>query len=238
MVNVDTFMIFNGVDLSRYFVAEHVERTLLPSISNTNVKKRHIRAELSPTIIKVRIRLIEDDNFDLTEVKRKVAGKLYTEEPAQLVLYDDPTRYDMAILDGSTDFRRLWSSGETVLNFINPEGLSYTTIPTAKALLATDKVTINGTHETRPVFTVTIPQILTGFKISNLTTGQHVEITNQPLNTGNILIIDCQKELVTLNGNSIMPKVTIFSDFFALVPGDNNLTLTKAGSVTYHEAWL
>ena len=76
------------------------------------------------------------------------------------------------------------------------------------------------------------------YKITNLTTGEYVEIAGQSFAGGNQLIIDCDNELVTLNGNNIMKKVTIQSDFFALKPGKNVITSTRAGTIEFDEVWL
>lgn len=229
----NTYMIFNDIDFSSYFVVEEVKREFLPSINNSYIKSHHIKTELSPTIISVKIRLIQSDDYNLTETKREIAGKLYTDKPAKLLLYDDPSRYDIAKLDGSTDFSKLWTTGSATLKFINAEGVSYSgsarTMPIGTIL-------VDGTWKTKPVFTVTFTGSATTYKVSNVTTGKHVEITGQNFVAGNVLVIDCLNENVKLNGNPIMPKVTINSDFFVLVPGTN--VLTGAGNVTFNEAWL
>ena len=236
MYNVNTFMNFNGVDFSDYFVVEGVERSLMPGINNTYSKTKHMHTEVMPTVIAVRIRLIENDDMSLVELKREVAGLLYTDEPAKLVLYDDPTRYDMAKLDGSTDFSKLWTSGSATLKFVNAEGLSYS--DSARSL-PIGTVYVGGTRPTSPIFTVTFASIHVGdFVLTNTTTGKNVTITGQPFSNGAVLVIDCQKQLVTLNGNPIMPKVTLDSDFFMLEPGNNILTSTRPGTVTFSEAWL
>lgn len=236
MYNVNTFMNFNGVDFSDYFVVEGVERTLLPGIRNAYAKSNHMNTEILPTVIAVRIRLIENDDLSLVELKREVAGLLYTDKPAKLVLYDDPTRYDMAKLDGSTDFSKLWTSGSATLKFICAEGLSYSDFPRSAPI---GTVHVGGTRPTKPVFTITFASIYVGdFIVSNATTGKSVTITGQPFSSGAVLVIDCQKQLVTLNGNPIMPKVTLYSDFFTLNPGNNILTSTKPGTVAFNEAWL
>lgn len=239
MYNTDTFMIFNGVDFSSLLVVEEVVRSLLPGIHNTYVKNQHTWTELDPTLILVRVRLIKPSNEDLADAKRGIAGKLYTDEPAKLRLYDDPDRYDMAKLDGTTDYSKLWTTGHATLRFINYSGVAHSETGRTVAMGTSLSLNVAGTWKTKPIITVTFTSNRTGYKISNLTTGEHVEIVGQAFVTGNVLVINNQTQLVTLNGNPIMTKVTMASDFFNLVPGTNSLTSVATGvSITFNEAWL
>ena len=237
MYSTQTWMTFNGLDFDEFFVVESVTRSLMPGISNSYVKSNHIRTEIAPTVITVRIRLIEDTPLDLTEIKRQIAGKLFTDKPAKLLLYDDPTRYDMAKLDGATDFNKLWTSGSAELNFLNASGISYDETPISTSFTTSNSLAVGGTWKTKPKFTIVFGTTAPSYKITNSTTGKYVEVTT-PFAIGNTLIIDCEKELVTLNGNPIMPKVSMLSDFFDLIPGVNVLTSPRSVTVSYRSAWL
>ena len=238
MIRTDTWMEFNGHDFDGYLIAEDVTRSLLPGISNRYVKGYHLDDEIQPTVITVRVRLIQNSNHELTELKRTIAGMLYTNEPKKLLLYDDPNRYDLAKIDGSTDYSKLWTTGSAELKFINYSGLSISNQVKSIPINTSSEIMVGGTWETKPVIKVIFNSTANSYKITNLTTGEYVEIAGQSFAGGNQLIIDCDNELVTLNGNNIMKKVTIQSDFFALKPGKNVITSTRAGTIEFNEVWL
>lgn len=233
-MQTNTFMIFNGIDFSDYLTVESVDRGFMPSISNTYVKKYHRRSEINPTSIKVSVRLIQDTDEELTELKRLLAGMLFTTEPKKLILYDDPTRYDLVALDGGTSLERLWTTGRTTLTFINGEGVSYSNIPRTENI---STINVGGTWKTRPIFEMTVGSLVSEVRVTNVTTGKLVTVKSV-FQVGNKVIIDCQKEIVTVNGNPIMGKVSLQSDFFDLIPGANQLSYTVPGTVKFNEAWL
>lgn len=238
MIRTDTWMEFNGHNFDGYLIVEEVTRSLLPGISNRFVKGYHLDDEIQPTVITVRVRLIQDSNYELTELKRTIAGMLYTNEPKKLLLYDDPTRYDLAKIDGSTNYSKLWTTGSAELKFINYSGFSISNQVKSIPITTSNNIMVGGTWETKPVIKVTFTSSASSYKITNVSTGKYVEITGQSFVNGNKLVIDCDNELVTLNGNNIMKKVTIQSDFFALKPGENVITSTRAGTIEFSEVWL
>lgn len=103
-----------------------------------------------------------------------------------------------------------------------------------------NEVSISGTAETRPVFTATFATKALFFKVSN---GTDYVLVDREFNTGDVLEIDCVKEVCRLNGDSnlAMPFVTFDSDFFALKP-DGQIIVTPEGvsnvDVIYTERWL
>ena len=237
-MRANTWMTFNGQDFDNIFVVERVTRSLSAGINNSYIKEYHLKTEIAPTSIRVKIRLIEESDLALTELKRYVAGKLYSDKPEKLILYDDPTRYDIAKLDGMPDFEKLWTTGSTELNFINYSGISYSSELKSPNISTDTSLSIGGTRKTKPKITVLFSGVAASYKVTNMTTGKHVEITGQNFVAGNVLVVDCEKQVATLNGNPIMPKVTLLSDFFALQPGINLINSTKPGTIEYQEAWL
>ena len=65
-------------------------------------------------------------------------------------------------------------------------------------------------------------------KITNVTTGEYIEITENLSSSSEILTITYDKDTLTvaINGNSVLGSVTATSTFFKLQPGTNQLTLT------------
>jgi predicted phage tail component-like protein len=102
------------------------------------------------------------------------------------------------------------------------------------------EVSISGTAETRPVFTVTFATQALFFKVSN---GTDYVLVDRTFNTGDVLEIDCVEQVCKLNGdrNLAMPYVTFDSDFFALRP-NGQILVTPEGvanvDVTFTERWL
>lgn len=238
MFNTGTWMEFKGKQFDDFLVVEEVRRSLMPSISNEIVKNRNRRSEIRPTFINVKVRLISDTELNFAELKRTLAGMLHSEKPEKLVLYDDPTRYDMAIVDGNTDLDRLWTTGTTVVTFVNAEGLSYSMDKKTPVLNGQGTVVSSATWKTFPVLKVSFTATKVGYKITNVTTGKHFELKNITFNSGNQLVINCKDRIVTLNGNPIKDKVTLASDYIYLQSGNNVLNPTNETTVEFNEVWL
>ncbi|MBA4542884.1 phage tail family protein [Thermoactinomyces daqus] len=112
--------------------------------------------------------------------------------------------------------------------------------PFDESLVAIGDSTIvyNGTAETFPIFTITFAASTTNFKITN--DSEYVQVTRN-FAANDVLIVDCEKQLVTLNGASIMEYLDLDSDFFNVKSGDV-IAIDPAGiatvDVSFVERWL
>ncbi len=235
-------LVFNGFDFSAVLAVEDVRRPLLPTIANNFRLVPGRRGALHKTnlgtmIIEVDIRMITDSEVGLLGFMREMAGKLFVTEPAKLIT-DETGRWDMALLDGDTEVERFFEIGGATLKFSCPSGCSYGPGKN-ETLVGTNNIVVDGTLPTRGKATITMTANASSVMLRNITTNQLVSIAT-PLVTGNIIVIDFEKELVTLNGNLIMNKVSFTSDFFDLVPGPNQLNLSTGASavITYDTRWL
>lgn len=101
-------VIFNGHDLSA-LVSCKVNRPIMAPVNANfeSVSGRHGELFKSAYFggydLPVDIWLRSDDRRDAAAVRHALAELLCTDEPAPLVLPDDPTRYLLAIVSGSTD---------------------------------------------------------------------------------------------------------------------------------------
>lgn len=235
-------MTFNGYNFSSEFYVEEIRRPLMQGLSNnyTSFKTRsiHRNTRREPYQLEVDVRLIENSRQDVTELKRLLASKLYTEKPARLQLRDD-SRFDMASLDGQIDFERFMRTGFCTLTFL-VYGSSY------GLYLASTSQPINytGTDATYAEIELTA---LAGSSVSilNVTTGQKVTI-NRTFTAGEIVKIGEYnselefKQTAKINGASIMKYVDVASDFIQLVPGNNQFTITGASAfkISYYERFI
>lgn len=101
-------IIFNGTDLSKLVYCK-VRRPIMATVNATfeSVPGRHGEVFKSAYRggydLPVEIWLRTEDRREVAEMRHKLAAALWTDEPAPLYLPDDPTRYLLAIVSGSTD---------------------------------------------------------------------------------------------------------------------------------------
>ncbi len=83
-------------------------------------------------------------------------------------------------------------------------------------------------------------------KITNLATGEYIEVTVNLAGTGNELVIAYDKDslVVTLDGISVINQVTAASTYWKLQPGSNIISLTGSSvstdayaTVSFYSAW-
>lgn len=104
-------------------------------------------------------------------------------------------------------------------------------------------VTNNGNWTTYPVITINGP--ITNPTVGNVTTGQYMTINGSYTNT-DIIVIDLNQKLVTLNGTTARNLVAGNSQWFGAAPGVSNfyftglntLAGTTSATVVYRSAYI
>lgn len=92
---------------------------------------------------------------------------------------------------------------------------------------------VGGSYETRPVITCRPGGSVSFLKLTNMDTGEFVQI-NESLTSSSEVVIDMAKEQVTVGGQN--HAVTYESDYFALQPGRNSLRLSSGtGTIEWTE---
>ena len=177
---------------------------------------------------------------DLRTATRAISAWLTTEERKLLIFDDEPDKYYMAKVDGAIDLEQIVSSGQFDVTF-RCEPYAYA-VTGKTADFAADAATIvnAGTVNCYPVFTVTFTATATEFKVIKGT--EYVRVVKSFI-IGDVLIIDCTKGTVKLNGTTIMTYLDWQNSiFFGLSHGSNALTATPTSKTTvstaYLERWL
>lgn len=238
-------MIFNNIDFSTLFTVEKIQVPMLPSILNSYIEvpkmrgSKFVRNRLDMKAINVDIRLIEDSADDVATKVRTLAGQLYTTEPKKLIL-DDSGLYETAVLDGQIDIDKLLYTGFAILTFICPDPLSYKDKPSV-SIVDTAALSIGGTYETLPKFTISVDSTISYIKISHTESGKYVHVEHAFV-SGDVVEIDfSDKWKVRKNDVVIAEDVYIESDYFALNVGVNNVSVLPTGLdvvMEYKERWL
>lgn len=112
--------------------------------------------------------------------------------------------------------------------------------PTTIADGATETLHNAGSTRFWPVFKVDGPT--SAFTITNVTTGEEIVYNGTAIGGGSYLEIDCFRGTAFLNGdqaNRIDGIDFLNTDFFALVSGDNDVSIAGASTtVLWNDAWL
>jgi predicted phage tail component-like protein len=186
------------------------------------------------------VSILADSETDLHQKAEDLAAMLYSEKPEILTRSSEPGREYLAVWERNDDFNKILETGEGVLNFMVPGGLKQAAEKTGAAFAASQTLTIGGTYKTAPIFEVTFTAAATNYQIAHAN-GQYVKVIRS-FAANDKLIIDHEKEFITLNGANIMPALDLNSRFFYLDPGANALTITTTASsqttkAKYKEKW-
>lgn len=230
-------MIFNDFSFEDLLIVEHIDRSLMPTIFN---ESRHIPGQIGSRFIKsnahiglitVKCRLIEETREKVQETIRIVAGKLYTDKPSKLELRDEPDKYNIAIVTGSTDVEKYLYTGYFEITFECHDPLAYSA---EKTQALNTPFNNDGTRPAKGIITFTASageQVL----ISN---GKETLKLIYPFVGTEVLIVDLDKELITINDNNAMKYLSLDSDFFGIKIGSNAITVDGVGTIKFSERWI
>ena len=229
--------IFNGVDLSKYFIVTEINRDLTGNITNYLRDIPGKRGMLYSSdnkgskTISIIVKLIDYDKLNVTKTKDYLNSILVTDKLAKLQLADEPGKYELAKLDGSINFKRLFQGAEIQLKFINPSGIFYS-----------DEISTG----TKNYGNVDTPFILKGTIQSDLVTIldndtlDKVTIDAKNIGVGTTFRYESEWEQVFINNNLRMNLLYAESDSLKLKPGENNITTQGLSDVTieHQKRWL
>ena len=230
-------LIFNGVDLTPFFIVTNIEEVLVGDIDN---RSRQIpgrngeifkTSQLGSKIVDVTVRIVEYDPIQSMNIKDEINRVLITKEPQKLELPTEPTKYQLAKLNGKIDFERLFSGAEIVLSFKNFLGISFN-----KAL--STGTTNNGNTSTPFTLEGNISGDLV--TILNRDTLDKIAIDATEYTDGTPLRYESEWEHLFINNNLDMKNLYVNSDNFWLSPGQNNIEVTGLTSYTFKNRarWL
>lgn len=225
------------MDLGNLGVIEDVSRSPLPTIST--IEKKVLGADgslyksnsFAPLDIQASIRLFNFSDYTIDKKINELMELVYSKEMKALNYKNKRTWYD-AILVSIEDFERYRNSyAHLTLVFRAPYPLARSEYRIDRYKNFTDEVIeMNGACASEGIFTFTGDRN----KITNMRTGEFIEITD---GTSQNFIIDCEKNLVKIGSNRAMERLSPYSDFFKIRPGDR-IKAEKPVSLEYYERYL
>lgn len=176
---------------------------------------------------------------DMYDKSWAIKAWLYSEERSTITFDLIPSKYFIGKPDGAIDLEPLFVMGKFEVAF-RCEPFAYG--GEQQASFVADAVTVNnsGTAETPPVITATFTAAASEWKVT--LGSKYVRVVRDFL-VGDLLEINCATGAVLVNGvRSMFFLDWQNSEFFALLPGPNTLTITPAAvctaTVSFKPRWL
>lgn len=230
-------IMFNGVDLSPYLYA-NLTKPILPEIQVNEsdagilVGARHKSVKVSPLDIEVKVRLRAKRSANIADLRHILGSVLYVEEPAPLYLGDEPNRYYMAVLSGSSELDKLWYTGSTALTFHCSDPVAYG----AKHKQSVGALNVGGNRPARPIITAR-PGSCSVFTVTKASTGEFVRL-NVSCNSSSVIVINCEDRHCFLNNSLADKYVNLASDYFDLLGRDTLTVSSGSATVEWAERWM
>lgn len=241
---------FNGTDFSTLLKVSDIRRPVLGPQALTTMKipgmngEIFVRKQTDAYTVEIDVTLIENTLTDITTKKRTIAEKLFTDDVAQLIIYDELDVYYNAILSVETNLSQLFTFGKVTLKFYVPDPYRYLVSNTGDVYTLT---TTGVTNFTRIGNTDSYPTIeITG--VSGAAGNYTIASDNNQmtftgiLNAGETLIIDSGEltaYILKTDGTQVSAIRNLDNlDFLILTKGANSFTLSKAGGATLTQCVL
>lgn len=239
---------YNGTQASTLgMIIKGSNRPILPPITPRLIQlpgragAHYAGADLGPRLITIPFALIAGTREQLREKIRMVAAWLAPgTAPAQLHFADEPGRYYNAVVVNPIDVDQVYSIGGGQVQFLCPDPYAYSDNELAQVCdPGLTQVGNQGTAATLPRLVASFTASSAELRMTNTETGQFVRI-DRAFSAGDTAEIDCARALVTVNGARAMDRLDLASDFFALKPGTNSLSVTAGCQATayWRERWL
>lgn len=173
------FFTYNGVSSDGLLEIADVKRSILGSTSSalTSVSGRKgsyfMGKTMNPRIIELTVFFRApwkdtDDRTIATTKLRELARWLHTEQPASLVLSDEPDKEYYAVIDGDTDVTELLSRRSTVLRFLCPDPHAYAIVEDVQDLtIGTQTISTLGNARVAPRVSIPITGEVGFLKLQN-----------------------------------------------------------------------
>ncbi len=230
---------YNGHDFSAYLTVELIEPVgHVVEVTTAEVPGRPgsvlLSGEVEPLTLRLRV-FMDNHAFttaELADVHRLLRGWLLATDGGVLVVPGEPLlEWHDALCTGVSDWSDLFASGSAVVTFTCFDPIAY-----GNGVSSTeDAFEVGGTWATWPVITITA-DAGSSVSVAEGRLGVTVEGT---FSAGDLIVIDCLAQTVTLNGADATDKVILGSDFFSLVPGTHSLMFSGCSShtVSWVERW-
>jgi predicted phage tail component-like protein len=237
--NQSDSIIFNGHDLSSLVYCK-VRRPIMASVNATfeDVPGRHGEvfktAKRAGYDLSIDMWLRTEHRREVAEARHRLAAMLWTDEPAPLFLPDDPTRYLMAIVSGSTDLDEITDDCPTTTVTFHIGDPDYYGQSRRVEAAGTAAFAVGGNLPAALRVTAK-PGTCDAWRITNADTGEFVEVA-QALTSDSVIRLDFASEKATVN--SSIAALNIMSDFFE-VKDRAHLTISSGtATIEWGERWL
>ncbi len=232
-------IIFNGYDLSSLVYCK-VRRPVMASVGATfeDVPGRH--GEVFKTVrregydLPVDIWLRTEHRREVAEARHRLAAMLWTEEPARLILPDDPTRYLMAIVSGSTDLDEITDDCPSTTVTFHVGDPDYHGQARRLDMSGSATFAVGGNLPAHLKVTAN-PAAGSAWRITNTDTGEFVEVV-QALTADSVIRLDFETEHATVNNS--LASVNIMSDFFEVKDRAHLQISSGTATIEWEELWL
>lgn len=232
-------IVFNGHDLSSLVYCK-IRRPVMASVNATfdDVPGRH--GEVFKTVkregydLTVDMWLRTEHRRDVAEARHRLAAMLWTDEPAPLFLPDDPTRYLMAIVSGSTDLDEITDDCPMASVTFHVGDPDYHGQRRRIDVSGSAAFAVGGTLPASIKVTAK-PGACGSWRITNTDTGEFVEVT-QELTASSVIRLDFATEHATVN-NSVA-SLNIMSDFFEVKDRAHLKVSSGTATIEWEERWL
>ncbi len=200
-----------------------------------------IGRDLEQLIIPCEFVLQTTSPAELRQRARAVAAWLNVRDAKELIFSDEPDLHYLARPTGPVDIEQIIGIGIVKMSFLVPSGYAEAVTPT---IITGSTGTYGGTLPAPMVITLTAAA---GDTLT-ITQGQYsspapfIRLLDPGFEGGEVVIIDTEKRLVTVDGADARPDVDIDSDFenFVLLPGA--FVISAEGgvveSIVYRERYI
>ncbi|WDL96411.1 distal tail protein Dit [Alicyclobacillus sp. ALC3] len=244
---------YNGQHSSAFGIyAKKTTQSITPALlaQATSVPRRpgewYFRTDIAERWIPVDIAYIASDLASFRPDTRAIAAWLSPVNGLQPLIFDnEPDKTYYAVMDDgmgtgagtqATDIAQIATLGTGKIIFRCSDPFAYAQSQSSAAFINDiASPSIQGTYETYPVITLSLTGAATSIKITH--SSGAFALVNYSFAAGDTLTVDCTRALVTINGATNMQALDITSDFPALTPGGNTLTVSPAGVSTGSVAW-
>ena len=234
-------IVFNGVDFSEFSSAEVVEKAALPIVVSTMVVPGRAGALLVSGRIPprmVRVRLFMDAGYKpetngLADIRHRVYAALTSVGGGTLRLPSEPElEYRDVVCNDAGVWSSLFEDGYGDVEFALLDPIAYG----MERIEHGSSFEVGGTWPTWPTFELVAS---TGSAVQVSYGGKLVRIEHS-FAGGEAVLIDCEREAVTIDGVDARADVTLASDLSTFSPGACDLSVTGCASfeVRFRERWL
>jgi len=238
---------FNGVHSDTYGLkVKNYQKPILPPVSvsfydvpyTAGGYQFNHKLQTKDIVVSVYFQETSDANFEAKV--RQLASWLYSITPKQLILDEEPSKYYNVILNGESGLEQLLYMGSAELTFTCSDPFAYkTTQDTTTWATGTNTNTIsNDGTDTFPVLSFTA--WATAITLKNTTTGKLLSLSG--LTVGDVLSVDNSRGIITKNSKQTNANLSMDSEFFPLVSGNNQLdcgaTTHNTITINYRKRYL